>query len=236
MKYSLTCWLPICLIATVAAIPAFGQRDFLTPDEVEKVRDAQEPNARLKLYLLFARQRMDQLQQLFAKEKKGRSIMARELLEDYAGIIDAIDSVSDDALKRKVDIAAGTNAVNDAERRFLSQLQKVQDSSPADIDLYHVALQEAIAATSDSLDLAASDADKRAAELAAKEEQEKKDARRIVAAEDSKGKSAETPDDGTKTADAANPDAANPEDKPKRKPPTLLRPGEKLGDLDQPTK
>jgi hypothetical protein len=222
--------LPICLVTAAIAIPGFAQRDFLTPDEVDKVRQVQEPNARLKLYLLFARQRMDQLQQLFAKEKKGRSIQARELLEDYAGIIDAIDAVSDDALKRKVDVALGISAVGDAEQRFLTQLRKIKDAAPADLDLYNVALEEAIAATSDSIELAGSDADKRATELAAKDEAEKKEAQRIVAAEDSKGQSADTPADDTKTADATA------DNKPKRKPPTLLRPGEKLPDPNQPVK
>jgi hypothetical protein len=222
--------LPICFLTAASALPAFAQRDFLTADEVDKVRQVQEPNARLKLYLLFARQRMDQLQQLFAKEKKGRSIQARELLEDYAGIVDAMDAVSDDALKRKVDITAGVLAVGDAEQRFIAQLRRIQDSAPADLDLYNVALEEAIAATSDSIELAGSDADKRAAELAEKDEAEKKQAERMLAAEDSKGKSADAPAGDTKTADASS------DDKPKRKPPTLLRPGEKLPGLDQPVK
>ena len=95
-----------------------AQRDFLTADEVEKVREAQLPNDRLKLYALLARQRLDQLQRLLEKEKKGRSLQARELLEDYSNIIDAIDTVSDDALKRGVDIAEGTAAVTDGRKAF----------------------------------------------------------------------------------------------------------------------
>ena len=73
----------MCIRDRASGIPALAQRDFLTSDEVEKVREAQEPNQRLKLYVLFARQRIDQLQRLLEKEKKGRSLAARELLEDY---------------------------------------------------------------------------------------------------------------------------------------------------------
>src|ERR1700742_3013228 len=119
---------------------AFAERDFLTSDEVEKVREAQEPNDRLKLYLVFARQRLDQLQRLLQKQKRGRSLEARELLEDYGKIIDAIDTVSDDALQRGADIAVGSAAVRDGESHFLTQLRKIQDSGPADLDLYALEL------------------------------------------------------------------------------------------------
>ena len=43
-------------------------RDFLTPDEVEQIRDAQEPNQRLMLYVRFAKMRMDIIQNYLAKE------------------------------------------------------------------------------------------------------------------------------------------------------------------------
>lgn len=208
----------LLICAILAGIPALAQRDFLTQDEVEKVREAQVPNDRLKLYALFAKQRLDQLQRLLEKEKKGRSLAARELLEDYSGIIDAIDTVSDDALKRGVDIAEGTVAVTASEKRFLAQLQKIKDRNPADIDLYEVALKEAIASTSDSIDLASEDASARSAKLSAEDKRAKEEAESTLAAEDSKGK----PPEAAKTAEA-KPD----EGKPKRKPPTLMRPGEK---------
>jgi glucose-6-phosphate-specific signal transduction histidine kinase len=202
------------------AVPAFAQKDFLTSDEIEKVREAQEPNDRLKVYALLARQRLDQLQRLLEKEKKGRSLTARELLEDYSQIIDAIDTVSDDALKRGADIALGAAAVNDAEKRFLGQLQKIKDRAPADLDLYDVALKEALATTSDSMDLAREDSGTRAAKLAAEDKKTKEEAEQVIAAEDSKGKPVEEAKaDGTKTEDG----------KPKRKPPTLLRKGEQAG-------
>jgi len=209
------------LCATFAgAVPAFAGKDFLTEDEIEKVREAQLPNDRLKLYILFARQRMDQLQRLLTKEKKGRSAEARELLEDYAGIIDAIDTVSDDALQRGVDIAEGTAAVKTAEKRFVAQLQQIKDRNLSDVDLYNVALTEAIEGTNDSMDLASQDPTARGAKLSAEDQKAKKEAEDAVAAEDRKGKPAEP---------GATTDVAKSDDqtKPRRKPPTLLKPGEK---------
>src|SRR5437879_2022446 len=139
-------------IILAAPLLAQGQRDFLSESEVEKVREAQEPNERLKLYVLFARQRMDQVQQQLAKDKKGRSLEIRSLLEDYEKIIDAIDRVSDDALKRKTDITLGLSLVRDAERKFSGQLEKMQSSAPRDLDMYSIELKEAIATTADSLE------------------------------------------------------------------------------------
>src|SRR5580658_6562593 len=181
----------VCLLALTGAASASAQRDFLTTDEVERVKEAQEPNARLKLYVLFARQRMDQLQQLLNKDKKGRTAQARELLGDYSRIIDAIDTVSDDALKRHVAVTEGIAAVAAAEKRFLGQLQKIADNPPADAGLYEIALKEAIATTSDSMELSQDDPTKRTAELVAEEAKEKKTVKSITRAEAALGKSPE---------------------------------------------
>jgi hypothetical protein len=226
MKIRLAAGLAVFL---TCAATGWAQRDFLTSDEIEKVREAQVPADRLKLYVLFARQRMDEFEKLMAKEKKGRSLLVRDLLEDYTKIIEAIDTVSDDALKRKVDISLGTEAVQTAERNFAAKLRKIYDSTPTDLGLYDTAFKEAMATTLDSLELAEDSTAERAQQLSEREEKAKQDAKVILEEEDSKGKPAandgdKTTDGSVKTADAG----ADPA-KPKRKPPTLLRPGETVG-------
>ena len=76
-------WLLLLLLAA----PAAAQKDFLTGDEIEQLREAQEPDVRLPLYVTFARQRVDMLAQLFTSKKTGRSGVIHDTLEQYGQII-----------------------------------------------------------------------------------------------------------------------------------------------------
>jgi hypothetical protein len=203
-------------------IPAFGQRDFLTSDETDQVRDAQEPNARLQLYLHFARQRVDQVKTLVASAKPGRSALIHDLLEDYTNIIDAIDTVSDDALKHHKDITIGTKALAKTEPELLKTLESIQESHPKDLARYDFQLKQAIGTTTDSIELAGADLGKRSTEVAEKADREKKEIESM---------SAKTPADRAadkKLASLPADMAPSPDGKPPRKPPTLLKPGEKI--------
>jgi hypothetical protein len=202
------------LLLALVALPVCAQRDFLTSDEADKVREAQEPNLRLKLYLHFAQQRLDQVQQLLSRDKAGRSVLVHDLLDDYAKIIEAIDTVSDDALKRKQTLDVGMPAVIAAEKEMLAALRKIDESKPKDIARYDFALKQAIETTSDSLDLSQEDLGARAKAAISKEEQERADRNAIV-----------NPND-PKKAEAKKEDAPKDGDPPKKKIPTLRRPGD----------
>jgi hypothetical protein len=153
----------------------------------------------------------------------------RTLLDEYEQIIEAIDNVSNDALKRKTDIQLGINAVSDAETKFTGQLQKIKDSSPRDLDMYSVELTEAIATTRDSIELAAESIGSRTDKVTAEAEQEKKEVKSISEMErKATGGQPATENAGDPGTAAAAPAGT------RRKPPTLLKDGEKLDDVNQP--
>jgi hypothetical protein len=89
------------IVCLLIAAPLAAQHDFLTADEIEKIRDAQEPNLRLKLYADFAQERVDLIKHLLEKDKPGRSALIHDTLDEYCKILDAIDTVTDDALWRR---------------------------------------------------------------------------------------------------------------------------------------
>jgi hypothetical protein len=188
-------------------------RDFLTADEADQVREAQEPNIRFRLYIHFARQRIDMLQQLIKKEKPGRSALIHDLLEDYTHIIEAIDTVADDALRRKLPIVDGMAVVSNAEKEMTASLQAMQDAQPKDLARYDFVLKNAIETTTDSAGLSTQDLGQRATEVAAKEAEEQKERKALA------GTDAQKADDAKKASEPA-----------KRKAPTLLKPGEKIPD------
>ena len=212
---------PLATIALLGATVCLAQedRDFLTPDEVQQVREAQEPNERLTLYVRFAKQRIDLVENYLAKDKPGRSIFIHNTLEDYSHIIEAIDTVSDDALRRHAEIDKGLIAVLNAEKDFLEKLNKIQDSNPKDMERYKFVLTEAIDATNDSRETNITDSKQRSGELAAADQKEKKEREALMPAKEVKSRK--------KDAEAADPNQE------KKKIPSLYRPGEKPPDPPQ---
>ena len=175
------------------------------------MREAQAPDDRLLLYVHFARERLDLLQQYLAQQKQGRSIFIHNTLEDYSKIIDAIDSVSDDALRHNRPLDKGMLAVVNAEKEFLDTLNKIEESQPKDLDRYKFVLEQAIDTTSDSRELSLEDSKKRGSDLAAGDAKEKQERETMMSSKEV----------------AERKKASQTEQNQQKKVPSLYRPGEK---------
>ena len=203
------------ILAVILACSLSPQnRDFLTADEADQIREAQDPNIRLKLYAHFGRQRIDLLKQSLSKEKAGRSAIVHDLLEDYTNIVEAIDTVTDDALKRKKPVDEGLAAAAAAEKEMLAVLEKIGEAPPKDFARYKFVLEQAIETTKDSIELAAKDVGERTADVTARAAKEKKDREASMSTKEQEEK---------KTVEAT-------QQKKERKVPTLRRKGEEIPD------
>jgi len=200
----------IVFLCFLAAAPCAAQRDFLTADEADQLREIQEPNDRLALYAKFARQRVALAEQLVSKDKAGRAALIHEALAQYSQIIEAIDTVTDDALRRKLPVDKGLATVTGAEKEMVASLEKIRERQPKDAALYEFALQQAIATTQDSLELSLQDLKGRAADVKARDAREQKERESQMRPDEVKDKRA------TEKKEAEQ----------KKKIPTLRRPGE----------
>jgi hypothetical protein len=217
----------VLLAAAYSPLYAQPERDFLTADETDQIKEAQEPNLRLSLYAKFARQKIDLVKALLAKNKPGRSLMIHDTLDDYTKIVDAIDMVADDAIQRKLDVKQGLGLVAAAEKEMLPLLQKIHDNPSKDADRFEFALKSAIDTTADSLDGAQEDLGLRTKAVTERADKEKKERRDAMAPTEREAKEAE---DKKVAADAKK------EEEKQKKAPTLLRKGEKPPDGTLPTK
>ena len=96
---------------------------------------------------------------------------------------------------------------------MLPVLEKIQDSQPKDLSRYDFALKQAIETTQDSLQASQEDLGQRGRAVEARDQREKKELEKL-----------DTPTDAT--AKPTGNQNASSDQQPKRKPPTLMRPGE----------
>lgn len=172
----MTKWLWVLLACAPAAS---AQRDFLTADEVDQVRLAQEPDLRIQLYQKFAEQRISMLEQLLGQKKTGRSGIIHDTLEQYTQIIEAIDTYIDDALARQKPVTS-LGALTKSQREMLAKLEKIKESNPADIERYQFVLDNAIDTTRDSIEMSEVDLKTRTRSVEQREAEIRQDRREMM--------------------------------------------------------
>lgn len=205
------------------SLPAAAQRDFLTPDEVEQLRLVQEPGPRLQLYLRFASQRVDMLEQLFAKRQTGRSGLIHDTLEQFTQIVETIDMNIDDAIRRQKPLEKLDGLIS-AQKELLAKLQALAQKEEPDRARYQFALDTALETLRDSIEMNEQDLKDRTLSLQEKEKALREEREEMLAPErkeelEKQRQRVESEKEGVT---------------PGKKKPTLLKPGEKPGRLGQP--
>jgi hypothetical protein len=135
-----------------AAAPA-QQKDYLTEQEADKIRDAQTPDLRIKLFISFADDRLKKFQYELSRavHENRHDEMLNGLLNDYVGCVDDAADQIDVAQAKQTDIGAALKLMKDKDTEFLVVLQKVEQQGP-DLDAYRDNLEDAIQGTKDALE------------------------------------------------------------------------------------
>ena len=146
------------LMAALCCLFAAGvmgaQEDFLTEGEVSAIRDAQEPDKRIAVYLDFAQRRLDAVRTNLASAKPTLGRAVQKSLAEYIHILEALDGTIADARERRVPVSKGLQQVEQRGSEFLKYLESVNvESSPGWKD-YQFSIEEAIDMTREELDVA----------------------------------------------------------------------------------
>lgn len=150
--------IPLVLVLLATTVAQQRQRDPLTDLEIDKLRDAaQLPEARLKLYVDFARARLDTLEKVRADTKADdRQKQTRDALRDFLDVYDELDENVDTFADRRDDLRKALKPVIEADTEFGAKLRAFKASlasTPKEAESYAFLLGSSL----DTVDSAAKD-------------------------------------------------------------------------------
>ena len=149
--------IPFILLLAASAV-AQHRRDPLNDLEIDKLRDAALlPDTRLKLYVEFARARLDKLEQVRADTKASdREKQTRDALQDFLDVYDELDENVDTFADRRDDLRKAIKPVIEADTEFGAKLRAFKASladNPKEAESYAFLLGSAL----DTVDAGAKD-------------------------------------------------------------------------------
>ncbi len=145
----LLAWMAVGLLPAAASIP----RDPLTEEETDQLREAaQDPPLKLKLFVKFARQRLESAEALRADPNAGpdRGRQIHDLLEDFGNLVDELGDNVDAYAARKEDLRKPLPEVIAAINDFSVRLRDFKFAAAAspqaakEARAYSFALEDAI--------------------------------------------------------------------------------------------
>jgi hypothetical protein len=142
---------PLLIFCGISSAAFSSEKDdFLTPDEINSIRDAEDAGKRVLLYLGFAQQRLDAAQEKTASWKEagaGRAI--QKSLAEYNSILEALDDALGNARQQRDPLSKPLKELENQGKHFLKVLQQLQNV-PNRSD-YQFTLDEAVEMTQDEL-------------------------------------------------------------------------------------
>ncbi|MGB0037140.1 MAG: hypothetical protein WBP79_16860 [Candidatus Acidiferrales bacterium] len=128
------------------------KKEYLTESEADKIRDADTPSLRIKLYLSFAEDRLKKFQYELtrATPERRRSEILNGLMNAYSGCVDDGADQIGLAREKQADVRDAVKLMQTKGKQFLETLEQFNKGGP-EFDLYKDTLEDAIEATKDAV-------------------------------------------------------------------------------------
>lgn len=157
----------LCAIAAPITLPARaaqGEKDYLSEQEADKIREAQDPASRIKLYMSFAEDRLQKFQyEVNRPQHEAQYIdILNDLMNAYVGCVDDAADQVDVAQEKQQNVREAVKIMKAKDIEFLAVLQKLDQATGPDFEQYRYTLEDAIEGTKEAIN-DATDAQKAAA-------------------------------------------------------------------------
>jgi hypothetical protein len=139
-----------------SGIPAAAQKpDYISDEEEDKIRDAQEPSERIEVYLTLAQTRLDRIEEFRSKPmdpQYDNGGYIDHLLDQYISLTDDLKNWIQDQYDRRGDMRKGLQKVLELGPKQLNDLRRIQESPDAYAADYAKSLRDAKDDFTDALD------------------------------------------------------------------------------------
>jgi len=144
------------LVAVALGVAAGREKaDYLSDEEVDQLREAQDPSERIEKYMLFAQVRLERFDDYRNRPPNPDYDIPGYLntqLDQYIHITDALKDWIEDHFDRHDDMRAGLKKVLEMGPHQLDQMRHMEESSDPYASAYRRSLSDAIDDFSDALD------------------------------------------------------------------------------------
>ena len=127
------------------------EKDYLSSIEADKIRDAETPNERVKLFIAFAEDRLKKFQyELDHPSSNKHADILNFLMNSYIGCLDDAADIITIGLEKQESIREGIDLMEVKAKEFLVILEKYQADGP-EKEIYKENLDDAIEGTQDAI-------------------------------------------------------------------------------------
>ena len=147
-----TCRVILLLVCSYPGVVSLqAQRDFLTSQEVDAIRDEQELGKRAILYTDFAGRRLDAVKAAIASQKDGAGKSVQENLKEYIAILEAVETTIAEGAEQRSPLEKALKGLKERGSEFLKYLQSLESESSSGFLDYRYTLEEAILMTKEAV-------------------------------------------------------------------------------------